>query len=184
MKYEQIGEFRLNWKWIITLNLIAGVIFFVGFNLFFYVYITCSSDQYCERLLHHSNIGVLYGLIFIQIILHEYSHGIGYRLFGGKVTYGIKWLSPYCREVSGKYYSQGKFIFTLILPLILGTIVGIWIIILFPQFLYYVIICILFNISGSTGDLAMLGFVLLKLKKGEYIKDEPYGFSIHRLQIS
>ena len=180
MKYEQVNEFKLSWKIIIILNFIAGAVFIAGFYLFFYLYLNYSNDLYGERLFKHSDMWVSYGLVFIQVVLHEYSHGIGYKLCGGKVAYGIKWLCPYCREVSGLYYPTRSFITTLILPLLTGTIIGILAIILFPQFLYYIVICMLVNVSGAAGDIMMFFYILSKTRKEEFIKDEPYGFSVHR----
>ncbi len=180
MQYQRVSDFRLSWKLSIILNLIAGAVFVVGFYLFFYLYAGFSDDRYCIRLLENSNLWVTYILIFVQVILHEYSHALGYKLSGGKVAYGIKWLCPYCREVSGIYYRTREFIITLTLPLITGTIAGIIAILLFPQFLYYTAVCMLVNISGASGDLMMLAYILLKARKDEYIKDEPYGFSVYR----
>lgn len=181
MRFEHVSDFKLSWKISIILNLIAGVVFFLGFALFIFIYIGCSEDMYCIRLLENSNIWVTYAVIIAQVILHEYSHGIGYKLSGGKAAYGIKWLCPYCREVSGIYYSTGNFIITLILPLLTGTAAGLLAVAIFPQFLYYSMICMLMNFSGASGDIAMLIYVLFKTGKGEFVRDEPYGFSIHRL---
>lgn len=180
MEYQQTGEFRLSWKLSVILNIIAGVIFTAGFYGFFYIYLKYSDDSYGIRLLENSNLLIAYILIFIQVAIHEYSHAIGYKLSGGRVSYGIKWLCPYCREVSGIYYPARNFIITLILPVVTGTVIGLIVIALLPQFLYYTIVCMLANLSGAAGDMMMLFYVIIRKRKGEFIKDEDYGFSIHR----
>lgn len=184
MEYRQVGDFRLSWKLTIILNLVAGAVFALGFFLFFWLYANYSDDIYLVRLMDNSNIWITYALVFAQVILHEYSHGIGYRLSGGKVTYGVKWLCPYCREVSGLYYPTGNFVLTLIMPLLTGTIIAMLVILFYPQFLYYMVVCMLTNISGAAGDIMMLMYVLLKANKGEFIKDEVYGFSVHKREIA
>lgn len=183
MNYKHINDFKLSWKLTIILNIIAGGVFILGFYAFLYMYLKYSNDPFYEKLFENYNLWVMYGLVFGQVILHEYSHAIGYKLSGGKVTYGIKWLCPYCREISGMYYPAGNFILTLILPLITGTIVGILAIIFFPQFLFYAVICMLVNLSGASGDFMMLFYILLKAGKNQFIKDELYGFSIHKKLI-
>ena len=181
LRYELVDEFRLNWIITIILNIIAGVIFIIGFYGFFYLYLQYSNDAFGEKLFANSDLWILYAAVLLQVVLHEYSHGIGYRLNGGQVKYGIKWLCPYCMEKSGLYYSTKSFILTLVLPLITGAIAGLLVVFLFPQFLYYVVICMLTNISGAAGDVMMLIFVIQKTKNGEFIKDELYGFSVHRM---
>jgi len=180
LRYELVDEFRLNWIITIILNIIAGIVFIIGFYGFLHLYFTFSSDVFGEKLFENSNLWISYAAVIFQVVLHEYSHGIGYKISGGQVRYGIKWLCPYCMEKSGLYYSTNRFVLTLVLPLITGTIAGLLVVFLFPQFLYYVAICMLTNISGAAGDIMMLIFVIQKTKKGQYIKDEQYGFSVHR----
>ncbi|MGE5328865.1 MAG: DUF3267 domain-containing protein [Deltaproteobacteria bacterium] len=179
MDYKLVDEFRLNWFITIILNIVAGIVFIIGFYIFLYFYSKYSTDIFYERLLANSNLWISYIWVFSQVILHEYSHGIGYRLSGGQVSYGIKWLCPYCMEKSGLYYSSKNFIFTLVLPLITGTIAALAVLLFFPQFLYYIVICMLTNISGAAGDIMMVGFILLKAKKDTYIRDEKYGFGVY-----
>ncbi|MGE5472688.1 MAG: DUF3267 domain-containing protein [Ignavibacteriales bacterium] len=183
MNYELVDEFRLNWVITVILNIAAGIVFAAGFYGFLYLYFTFSTDILGEKLLANSNLWIAYAAVLFQAVLHEYSHGIGYRLSGGKVKYGIKWLCPYCMEKSGLYYPTNNFILTLILPLITGTIAAVLAFIAFPQYLYYIVICVLTNISGAAGDIMMLFFIILKRNRGQYIKDEPYGFSMYRRVI-
>lgn len=180
MNYELVDEFRLNWGITIILNIIAGVVFIIGFYGFLYLYFKFSKDTFGEKLLANSNLWISYMAVILQVILHEYSHGIGYRLSGGQVKYGIKWLCPYCMEKSGLYYSTKSFTLTLLLPLITGTLAGLLVMLFFPQYLYYAVVSILANASGAAGDIMMVLFIIIKRKKGQYIKDEPYGFSMHR----
>lgn len=184
MEYTQIGDFKLSWKLTIILNIAAGAVFILGFYGFFWTYSNYSEDTYMVRLLENSDIWITYALVFLQVILHEYSHGIGYRMCGGKVTYGIKWLCPYCREVSGLYYSPVNFIWTLLLPIITGSVICTLVVAFYPQYLYYMFICMLTNISGAAGDIFMLFYILAKAKNGDFIKDEPYGFSVHKRGIA
>lgn len=180
LDFYKVTEFRLSWRLTIILNIIAGAIFAFGYFFFLYYYIPSSDEIVSEGILDNSNIWITYIAVLIQAALHEYSHGIGYRLSGGKPKYGIKWLCPYCMEKTGILYSTKDFIITLMLPIITGTIAGLLILIIFPQFLYYIIVCMLTNLSGAAGDIMMVFFILLKTNRTEFVKDEPYGFSVHR----
>lgn len=181
MNYKLLSDFKLSWKLSVILNLVAGAVFVGSFFLFFYYYIMLTPDKYCVKLLENSNQYVLYAVVGILIFLHEFSHGIGYRLYGGRVTYGIKYLCPYCREVSGIYYPLKGFALTLTMPIIVITGLGLLCIIFFPQYTYYSMMGMLFNLSGATGDLIMLVYILFKKGKKKYVKDEPYGFSLYEV---
>lgn len=182
--YHQIDNFSLTWKLTVILNIIAGAVFLAGFFLFLWLYGIFSDDRFAIKLFENSDIMTVYVLVFVQVFFHEYSHAIGYKIKGGRVKYGIKWLCPYCREITGLYYATKDFVLTLVLPLITGTIAGVLAAVIFPQYLYYIMICMLTNISGASGDVFMLFYILSKTEKGGFIRDESYGFSIHRKVIA
>jgi hypothetical protein len=114
-----------------------------------------------------------------MIIIHEASHSFGYRLFGGKTKYGIKWLCPYCQEISGLYMTKRQFIFVLLIPIITISTICILAIIINNSFIYYGAVAIIFNISGASGDILMALKLMKYNSSSIYIKDESYGYSVH-----
>jgi hypothetical protein len=167
----------------VILNLIAGLIFTLCFLVFIDLSVRYLDIEYLV-FIEKFNLLIAYGWILVQVILHECSHAVGYKVYGGKVAFGIKWLCPYCREKTGKFYTVNQFILTLILPIIVVTLMGMVAIFLFPECYYYASICILANLAGASGDVMMLMYVLFFTKKNYYVRDELYGFSMHQAVLN
>lgn len=56
-------------------------------------------------------------IIFIPItIVHEFLHGMAYRLFGGRIRYGFKGIYAYAQETSGIELHRTKFLIVLLSP--------------------------------------------------------------------
>lgn len=98
---------------------------------------------------------------FIVIIIHEYLHGIGFKLFKGKPIFGFmvlhRILPVAYTHVKGSF-TKKQFNFILLLPLIMITAVGLSLSVFTYLFHFEVLFYILFfstiiNLAGCSGDL-------------------------------
>lgn len=174
----KIAEFRLNRYSSFFINLAALLSFLLGFAL---LLLMTGKDQwlnYIETSIYNGQILALPTILLGVVILHELLHGLAYMIFGAKLKFGIKHLNVYTMDISGTLYTPPQMAMILLLPLFLVT--GLLLVsgILFPFLSYWIVIGILYNISGSSGDIFMLGFILF-MGKGCKIKDEEYGFGLY-----
>jgi hypothetical protein len=104
-------------------------------------------------------------------IVHEWIHGTVFIIFGGKVKYGFKGVYAYTREVSGKPIFKEEFIFVLLMP----TIVISLLCLLLPFWLGGMVF--LLNLLGASGDIYFT-LLLLRYRKESKIIDRGYGFDV------
>lgn len=116
-------------------------------------------------------LGYIVILSAFVTFLHELIHGAAYKIFGGKVRYGLKLIYAYTTEVSGLPLSRTKFLVVLLSPL-----AAISVFCLLIQFQIGAI-AFVFNFAGSTGDILM-SLYLLRVKKNYKIIDRIYGFEV------
>jgi len=174
----KIAEFKLNRYNSLLINLAALLIFSIGCAL---ILPLTGKDQwliYIETALYNGQILALPATLLGVIILHELLHGVAYIIFGAKLKFGIKHLNIYTMDISGALYTTSQMTVILLLPLFILT--GLLLIsgIIFPEYIYWIVIGILYNISGSFGDIFMLGYILFRGKSCK-IKDEEYGFGLY-----
>lgn len=105
------------------------------------------------------------------IIIHEFIHGIIYKIYGGKVEYGFKAMCPYTAETSGIPIGRTKFLIILLAPLVAISMISI----ILPSWLGGMIYFL--NLVGSIGDIYM-AFVLCRYKHDNKIIDRKYGFDV------
>jgi hypothetical protein len=128
--------------------------------------------------LEHNSIIVLFSFIGFITVMHELIHGVTYKMFGARVKYGVKLLNFYTMDVSRKYYSANQMLWVLLAPLTVITLALTVFGTIYSQYLYYILIGMFFNLSGSVGDIAMSMYILSNGKKCK-VRDESYGFSLH-----
>ena len=100
-----------------------------------------------------AKLAVMYGGMFVYIILHEAVHGIVMRRFSdAKVRFGFTGLYAYAG--SDAYYCRKHYIIIGLAPVVVwGIVLGI-LNVLVPQDWFYVVYVIqMTNISGAAGDL-------------------------------
>lgn len=175
---ELIAVFRLTKKKSIIYNTTAGVVFTAGFLAFLYFAAVEKSGILANYIIESHNSIIMFVFTGIVILLHELFHVAGYKLFGGKVKCGVKLLNIYTMDISGNYYSTAQMIVIMLLPAVLLSLLLIIPSILLPQFIYYFFIGLLFNISGSSGDIFMSWF-LIKQGWNCKVKDNDDGFDIY-----
>jgi len=125
----------------------------------------------------------VYFLFLIYIVLltgvvtlvHEFIHGIAYKIFGGTVKYGFKLIYAYTMETSGISLSKTQFLIVLLSPLVTISLLAF----VFSSIIGCQILCMGFiiNFAGSSGDIVM-ALYLCKIEKNHRIIDRKYGFDI------
>jgi hypothetical protein len=104
-------------------------------------------------------------------IVHEWTHGMVYKLFGGKVKYEFKGIYIKAREASGMSIHRSKFLLILIAPMTVISLLSL----LIPGWIGGMLL--LLNIFKSTGDLLKI-FYVFKSNGNECIIDRKDGFDI------
>lgn len=118
------------------------------------------------------NFYIIAALTMILIcIIHELIHGITFKLFGGKVKYGIKIIYAYTQEISSMPIDRNKFLIVLLSPVVVISIAST----LFPPWIGGLVY--FFNLIGSIGDIYM-AFVLCRCSYDSKIIDREYGFDV------
>lgn len=110
-------------------------------------------------------------IISLLVILHEGLHGLAFKLYGGKVRFGIRHLNPYTLEISGLKLNRSQFLIVLLTPITVISLLTIFIPGITGKFLF------MFDLISSTGDFFM-AFILAGCKPGYKIKDSKYGIEI------
>lgn len=122
----------------------------------------------CSDLFHIENIILIYAigsiiLVLTMSIMHELIHGAVAILFGGKIIIRFKCMYAYTKEVSGKPFTKLQFIFILLSPLIIITLI------LLPFNHWVTNLIVIFNIMGSSADTLMFLFVCKNSKNSKII---------------
>lgn len=122
-----------------------------------------------------THVAVLFGGMFVYVILHELVHGIAMKLCGTKkVKYGFTGL--YAFAGSDDYYSKKPYIAIALAPIVVwGVILGIVNALVPVEWFWVVYFIQLINLSGAAGDL----YVTIKfagLPKDILVRD--YGVSM------
>jgi hypothetical protein len=136
-----------------------------------------------EKLYSDGHVLTLIMTLLAVVIMHEAIHGMVYLMFGAKLKFGINQLNIYTMDVSGNLYTTFQMAMIMLLPFV--TLTGLFIAAgnLFPELSFFMLIGIICNVSGSTGDILLLTYILQKRKlcKGRTfrIKDEEYGFGLY-----
>lgn len=174
----KILEYRLTKFKSLIFNVQAVFLFLSGYLMLLCWMVLNPDGMLAASMLQNGSIVVLFLVVGFTALMHELLHGIPYRLFGGKVRYGIKALYLYTMDTSGKYYSTKQMLSVMLSPLIVLTSILIILGLIYREYIFYIWLGILFNISGSIGDMAMSIYILCN-GKGCKVKDELYGFSLY-----
>ncbi|WP_461207808.1 DUF3267 domain-containing protein [Clostridium sp. DL1XJH146] len=167
-------SFKVSWK--------LHVISFV-FTLTVCLLLQDSIDSLFISLIYHKiiinitgnilvNFCIFIIVIFVPItVVHELLHGAAYKLFGGKVKYGFKFIYAYAQEISGMALDRTRFDIVLLVPVTFITIGSAFI----PGSIGDIVF--LLNLVGSTGDLLM-ALYLCRGNENSYIIEREYGFDM------
>ena len=165
-------QFKINYK-IQFRCFILALVFTVMLNRM----VTESQNTFIEKVLDYgieNNEVILYTLFNMLlllpiIIIHELIHAIFYKIFGGKVIFGIMGLNVYTREISGISISRNKFLIVLLAPV---TIISLICMIIHTWICPYIYIL---SVLGASSDIYM-AFSLIKLNSDAKIYDREYGY--------
>ena len=155
-----------------ALSLVIAAI--LGFPVPFFA-IPFSSIGWGGRTAYLIHVAVLFGGMFIYIILHELVHGIAMKLCGTKkVKYGFTGL--YAFAGSDDYYYKKPYIAIALAPIVVwGVILGIINALVPVEWFWVVYFIQLINLSGAAGDLYVT-FKFAGLPKDVLVRD--YGVSM------
>jgi hypothetical protein len=156
--------------------LIIGGIFFVVVDLLAYF------GRYQHWLAPLSVWGIVLWLVlniigYIIILgIHEVIHGLVFAFWGGKPHFGAKLpVALYCgaRE---QLFARNYYLAVGLAPLIVITIVGIIVTILYPGVAAYLLLAFAGNFSGAAGDIVASRKVA-RLPAGVLIEDTEVGYT-------
>ena len=129
-----------------------------------------------------AKLAVMYGGMFVYIILHEAVHGIVMRRFSdAKVRFGFTGLYAYAG--SDAYYCRKHYIIIGLAPVVVwGIVLGI-LNVLVPQDWFYVVYVIqMTNISGAAGDL-YVSWKMNRLPEDILIQDSGVAMTVYSAEI-
>lgn len=169
-----INSFKITWK--THIRIISGTYIFA---LVFNNIINPILDKFLlnEFIFYPTKHIILNFYIYVFLLLipisiiHEGIHGLTYKLFGGKVKFGFKYIYAYTQEISGIPIERDNFLIVLLMPLTIISILCVCI----PDKIGSIIF--LLNLLGSSGDVYM-ALTLKKYDSNSKIIDKAYGYDV------
>lgn len=180
MKYlNKVGEFKFDRYNAFIINFCSLAVFLTGVSYTLILY-TRNYRRLPLSAFNLNNLIISFIVIIIVALIHELTHGLVYSLFGAKLKFGYKFMSLYTIDVSGKLYNMVQSGFIFFSPLMFISLILVLLIYLMPNMFYFILYGLLFNISGSIGDILLFMFILYKGTHCK-IKDEDNGFGIYEI---
>ena len=127
-------------------------------------------------------LAVMYGGMFVYIILHEAVHGIVMRRFSdAKVRFGFTGLYAYAG--SDAYYCRKHYIIIALAPIVVwGVVLGI-VNVLVPEDWFYVVYMIqMTNVSGAAGDL-YVSWKMSRLPADILVQDVGIAMTVYSAEV-
>lgn len=122
-----------------------------------------------------------FGLALVTVLIfHELVHGLFYWLFSShQPKFGFQGLFPYAAAPSGIFFPRNQFLVVGLSPLMLLTVIGLPLMVIVPiAFVPFLLFFVVFNVSGSAGDLIMI-IQLLRFPSDTLIEDSTSGVIIY-----
>jgi hypothetical protein len=176
-------------------TILATVMTIGGFLLFLLIYAMLGSGSLSssafvdagteEGVVYFSvrfgNLLLITLLVFGVLVLHEAIHGVAFRYFGGRPTFGatmIQRVLPafYC-TAPGYWFTRGQFAIIILAPLVIITLLGI-VLMPFVDDAILLVLPLAINLGGAIGDLWMAG-MLLRSESGTMIEDHKDGLRFY-----
>lgn len=181
-KYELVLEVDLknNKVQANKVNLISLTLFVVMFvAMSIFVPVTSMFDLSDGTFKPFLKILALALCMFLYIVLHELVHAVFMKIYGAKkVDFGIKGIYAYagCRD----YFKKGPYLFIAIAPvLILGLILAAVNFVVPYDWLWFVYMIQIINVSGAAGDFYVF-FTFLKMDKSILIQDTGVEMKVYQ----
>ena len=164
---------RLAYEWVaLTFGLFWGFLFF-----FAAVYQAVTGETAEVSLGSLSDLGLFLLLSLFPIPLHELTHGVAMRYFGGTPRYGVglfHFVLPYAYATSNAFYTRNQVIVILLAPCVVLSAAGIFLL----PWLPWLLIPLATNAAGSICDLWMT-FQLLRFPADVQVLEERSGVGIY-----
>ena len=158
-------------KAMLTVNGIALVLTLVLFVIMNSIY---SMPKWIDSSLENGTF--LFQLIALAIaaiayiILHEITHGITMKCFGGKeVRYGFTGMYAYAGS-QNDWFSRNAYICIALAPLVVWGIIFFVLPFLFPNYTWVFWFLQIFNVSGAAGDMYVT-WLSTKMPASVYVRD-------------
>lgn len=167
-------QYRLTWKTHVQCCLLSLAVVGVLYSWVNNIIDNFLVQEFMTYPTHSISLNYYIYIIILLVpitMLHEGLHGLAYKIFGGKIRWGLKFIYAYTMEISAKPIEKTKFLVTLLLPLMFISLLSLTIGGCLAGMAF------LLNILGSSGDMIMaLG--LLRYEAGAYIIDRNYGYEV------
>jgi len=146
-----VHSIKINEAATMRLAAYSVILMFLGGGLF--SFITSQNSPYINSL------GAIL-VYFLAVVAHELIHGLFFKLFGGKPTYGAGVMCrilPYFYATAGKKpYSYRQMAVVALAPLFILCIGSVVSAIVFPSTVGYALVVFVGNFAGAVGDLWLL----------------------------
>ena len=127
-------------------------------------------------------LAVMYGGMFVYIILHEAVHGIVMRRFSdAKVRFGFTGLYAYAG--SDAYYCRKHYIIIALAPIVVwGVVLGILNVLVPEEWFYVVYMIQMTNVSGAAGDL-YVSWKMSRLPADILVQDVGVAMTVYSAEV-
>ena len=127
-------------------------------------------------------LAVMYGGMFVYIILHEAVHGIVMRRFSAaKVRFGFTGLYAYAG--SDAYYCRKHYIIIALAPIVVwGVVLGILNVLVPEEWFYVVYMIQMTNVSGAAGDL-YVSWKMSRLPADILVQDVGIAMTVYSAEV-
>ncbi len=178
--YKKIDKIELSREMTIILFGMGTLSLFI-FGHFFTVIYTLITRNAVAFNLTYSTILIAIPLFIFILLFHEFIHGIVVSIYGGKPGYGAgvaHYILPYLYTTTETKFFRNQFILIAISPLIVISVIGIMLMIIFSSVAHWFLFPLTINAAGAIGDLWMV-FSLLKYPEDIVLEDDRTGTTIY-----
>ena len=178
---DSIVDLSQDKRLALILNILGVILFFIS-GIFFINLALILRGTGAFSITFNNMVLALLGSILVVVlvlIVHEAIHGICFWYFTGeKPRFGFKGFYAYAAAPDW-YLPRGAYFVTALAPLFVVTITGILLMpLVTAELLPFLLLWLVFNFSGSIGDMAMV-ILLLRKPATVYINDFGDGISIY-----
>ena len=178
--YKEINKIELSREMTIIWNGMGILLVCIFGYLFTLIYTSITQNA---GTFEGTPITILIAILIIvfTLLFHESIHGIAVLMYGGKPRYGAGvayYMLPYLYTTTETIFLRNQFIVISIAPLIVISVIGVILMILFPSVAHWFLVPLTINAAGAVGDLWM-AFSLLRYPKHVLLADDRTGTTIY-----
>lgn len=188
---ELLARFGLSRSLVLQLTVVSVIGFLISVVAFLALYFAVTGDETARELSLGLGIEgvrwqslafelvVFIAVIALVIVSHELCHGIAIKAFGGQPRYGmgVSYLVfPYAYATTETRFSRNQFLVIALAPLVVLTLVGVPIMILFEM--PWLAFPLALNAGGAVGDIWMV-LILLSYPPKVTVLDSTTGLEVY-----